>query len=331
MTSKRLPSFLLGLTFVISGVVKGIDPMGLAYKLEEYLNAFGFSSLSAFNANIAVAMCGIEITLGLFLLLGRWRRAVAIVVMLFMGVFTVVTYEIYVNPYLGITECGCFGDAIELSNGATFWKNVVLMILAILNIIIAFRYDKAVKAKCVKVSILVLVISFSLPTYSYIFLPPFDFLGYNIGDSVIGNNRLLLYDEDFNDVTSERIAKGKSVYIITARHELTTKNRDLIDRLMNKAIKEDRKVIAISSNIKLIDNINMVTPYYTDDLVVKSIVRRDAGLVLVEDGIIRGKWSIDTEFCIFSANLQKIKIWLWGVFYLTLGFSLYYKTKSDEE
>lgn len=152
MTSKCLPSIILGLTFVISGVVKGVDPMGLAYKLEEYLSAFGFSSLSAFNANIAVAMCGIEITLGLFLLLGRWRRAVAIVVMLFMGVFTVVTYEIYTNLYLGITECGCFGDAIELSNGATFWKNVVLMILAISNIIIAFRYDKAVKSKCVKVS-----------------------------------------------------------------------------------------------------------------------------------------------------------------------------------
>lgn len=114
---------VLGVTFVVSGVTKGVDPMGLAYKLEEYLNAFGLSSLDAFSVALSVGLCAVEIALGLLLLLGRWRKVVALAVALFMVPFSFITYEIYTNPYLGITECGCFGNAIELSNGATFWKN----------------------------------------------------------------------------------------------------------------------------------------------------------------------------------------------------------------
>lgn len=321
---KRLPSIILGLAFVISGVTKGVDPMGLVYKLEEYLNAFGFANLSAFSTLLSVILCGVEIALGLFLLLNRWRKAVSIGVTIFMVLFTVITYEIYTNPYLGITECGCFGDAIELSNGATFWKNIVLLLFAIINTIIAFSSNLPQKKKEVKSVVLALFVSFSLPLYSYYFLPPFDFLGYNIGDDM----NVTLYDADFNDVTSKELVTGKSSYIVTARRELTAKNLKQIELLTLKAQKEHRNIVAISSNIELIDNLKGVTPYFADDLAIKSMIRIDVGVLLVNDGVIKGKWSIDTILSSFNENFQRFKLWLWIGFYsflIVLMFRINYR------
>lgn len=161
---------------------------------------------------------------------------------------------------------------------------------------------------------MVLLISFSLPFFSYHLLPPFDFLEYNVGDEM----SFTLYDADFNDVTLKEISKGKSMYIITIRRELTTKNRDMIDRLTSKANKDDRDVIAISPNIKLIDDLDGMRLYFADDLAVKSMMRKDVGVILVEDGVIRGKWSLDTKFSRFNENFQGFKMWIWGGFYLLL-------------
>ena len=100
---------LLGVVFVVSGFVKAVDPVGLSYKIEEYLGMFQLSGWSGLSMLLSVLLCAAELTLGLLLLLRLWRKLTAVVVTLFILVFTVLTYSIYTDPYGGINECGCFG------------------------------------------------------------------------------------------------------------------------------------------------------------------------------------------------------------------------------
>ena len=124
------------------GFVKAVDPVGLSYKIEEYLRMFQLSGWSVFSVSFAVLLCAAEMTLGLLLLLRLWRRVTAVAVTSFMVGFTILTYWIYTDPYGGINECGCFGEAIHLSNGATFAKNMVLLVVAGFHLRNVFRQDK---------------------------------------------------------------------------------------------------------------------------------------------------------------------------------------------
>ncbi len=123
---------LLGVVFLFSGFVKAIDPLGTTYKIEDYLHAFGgfFTQLDVLAGGTAVALIAFEFLLGFCLLFNirtRLTSWLALLMMLFMTPLTL--YIAIENP---VSDCGCFGDAIVLSNWATFWKNIVLLTLVII-------------------------------------------------------------------------------------------------------------------------------------------------------------------------------------------------------
>lgn len=136
-----------GATFMFSGFVKGVDPAGTAMKIEEYFVGFGIDLLSpsspfgeefvstlALTAGIALAVT--EFVIGANLLFGIYRRTTAIAMFLFMLVMTPVTlYLAVADP---VHDCGCFGEAVVISNWATFYKNLVLLAVSIL----LMRYNK---------------------------------------------------------------------------------------------------------------------------------------------------------------------------------------------
>jgi uncharacterized membrane protein YphA (DoxX/SURF4 family) len=126
---------VLGLVFVFSGFVKVIDPLGLTYKIEDYLTAFGgfFSGFSFLALPLGVALPVLELVIGLNLLFKIKYRLTSILAMLFMLVMTPLT--LYIALYNPVTDCGCFGDALVISNWQTFAKNVVLIILAFILLI----------------------------------------------------------------------------------------------------------------------------------------------------------------------------------------------------
>lgn len=123
---------LLALTFLFSGFVKGADPMGMVFKLNAYLVHWGFSvsNGSLWLQGAVVAMATVEFMLGIYLLLGAHRRLTRVCVFLFMLAMTLFTAYIYAcNP---VPDCGCFGEALEISNQATFLKNLVLLAMSAL-------------------------------------------------------------------------------------------------------------------------------------------------------------------------------------------------------
>jgi len=121
---------ITGLVFVFSSIVKGIDPVGTDYRIVDYLDEYGWYFLTDYSFALAVLLISTEFVLGIALLLKLRIKLASIGILLMMMFFTVVTY--FDARYNLVPDCGCFGDAIKLTNWQTFYKNIVLIVFAII-------------------------------------------------------------------------------------------------------------------------------------------------------------------------------------------------------
>ena len=179
---------LLALVFIFSGFVKGVDPWGTAIKLEEYFQAFGLEFLSGGRYVFSVLLSTAEMWLGFCLLFRLGGRLTSRIVLWVMGFFTALTLVLALwNP---VSDCGCFGDAIKLTNWQTFYKNLVLLVLAVVTV----RADRPSQdAWCTPeppegtrivnfaLGFCFLLFSLGVGLYSLRHLPVFDFLPYKVG------------------------------------------------------------------------------------------------------------------------------------------------------
>ena len=121
----------VGLVFLFSSFVKGVDPMGTGYKIQEYMTAWSIGSLSfewalPLAPILSVTLVTIEFVIGVLLITNSLRVLNAWMLLMMMSFFLITTLiDAITNK---VTDCGCFGDAIKLTNWQTFWKNVVLMV-----------------------------------------------------------------------------------------------------------------------------------------------------------------------------------------------------------
>lgn len=186
---------LLGIVFIFSGFVKAVDPLGTVYKIEDYLKAFaGLPTVGSFFMDLlplatvaALVMIAFEFVLGCCLLTNTYTRITRWLVLAFMLVMTPLTlYLALTNP---VSDCGCFGDAIVLTNWQTFWKNVVLCLLLIPVLIVSKgntqRHDRrglSVYGMAVLIVALLLVGGFM--AYNLTHLPVIDFRPYKLGNNI---------------------------------------------------------------------------------------------------------------------------------------------------
>lgn len=128
-TLNVIARIFVGLVFVFSSFVKGIDPLGTAFKIEDYLTAWQFGSLSfewlePATPFLSMLLITLEFLVGVMLITGSFRRITAWMLAAMMLFFTCTTlYDAITNK---VDDCGCFGDAIKLTNWQTFWKNIIL-------------------------------------------------------------------------------------------------------------------------------------------------------------------------------------------------------------
>ena len=121
-----LCQLLVGGTFLFSGLVKAIDPVGTSLKLGEYLQHFGLVGMADLSAALAWVLALSEFALGLLFFFGQHRKMSLWLGLLIMLFFTPLT--LYLALYNPVDDCGCFGDAWVLTNWQTFAKNVVLLL-----------------------------------------------------------------------------------------------------------------------------------------------------------------------------------------------------------
>lgn len=169
-------------TFTFSGAVKLNDPLGTAYKLQDYAQAFGLKALmqGVTPVVLSVVLAMLEFSVGIYLLFGIRRRRTSILALAFMLAFTPLTlYLAVANP---VRDCGCFGDALVLTNWQTFWKNVVLLAAAILLVCKTRLMTRLITERHQwTVSLCTWAFSLIFAGMSLYGLPPIDFLPYRIG------------------------------------------------------------------------------------------------------------------------------------------------------
>ena len=122
--------WLLALVLMLSGFLKAVDPVGGVYKLQEYVYALSLPVMSDdLLLAAALAQAAAEFLLGLYLFVGVYRTLVPFAALFMMLLFTPFSLFLWLTDV--VSDCGCFGESIVMSNGATFVKNVVLLIFAV--------------------------------------------------------------------------------------------------------------------------------------------------------------------------------------------------------
>ena len=177
--------FVLAVVFIFSGFVKAIDPLGTQYKIQDYLDALGwagvFPEYIPFIASVLLGM--LEFCLGVYLFFGIRRIIAPRAVVAVMAVMTPLTFWLALdNP---VTDCGCFGDALILTNWETFGKNVVLLAMSL----VVLKYRKCVHPLATPrfswvIALYGFLYIFCMTIYCYRHLPVFDFRPYYVGADI---------------------------------------------------------------------------------------------------------------------------------------------------
>ena len=177
--------FVLAATFIFSGYVKAIDPLGTLYKLKDYAAAMSLNGLLPdwMLVGVAIALGALEFALGVFMLFAVRRHVVSRITLAFMAAMTVLTLWIFVaDP---VKDCGCFGDALKLTNGETLLKNIVLIACAALvawRPVDMARFISRSNQWIVRYYTVAYIVITSI--YCLYTLPIFDFRPYHVGMNI---------------------------------------------------------------------------------------------------------------------------------------------------
>ena len=177
--------FVLAVVFIFSGFVKAIDPLGTQYKIQDYLDAFGWTGVfPEFVPFVASALLGmLEFCLGVYLFFGIRRIIAPRAVVAMMAVMTPLTFWLaWDHP---VSDCGCFGDAVILTNWETFGKNVVLLAMSL--VVLKWR-RRLFPLATTRFDWLIALYGFlyilCMTVYCYRHLPVFDFRPYYVGANI---------------------------------------------------------------------------------------------------------------------------------------------------
>ena len=227
---------IVGLVFLFSSFSKGVDPLGTSYKIQEYMTAWTIGSFSfewalPMATFLSVAMITLEFLVGVLMLANCWRKFAAWLLLLMMSFFTVTTFiDALTNK---VTDCGCFGDMIKLTNWETFWKNVVLMVFTIVIFYCRSMFTKKrTFERGIFVTFLSIGIAISFQIYNIANEPIWDFRSWKIG------NRMMPEE------------KGEVVTYLTYKNKATGK----IDEFVSSKLMDYYKDTAWVNNWEFVDS-----------------------------------------------------------------------------
>lgn len=346
---------VVGLTFILSGLVKAIDPLGTQYKIQDYLAAIppSLSLPDMLTLLMSVSLSMVEFMLGAFMLTAISRRVTARLTLLFMVVMTAVTVWIYIaDP---VKDCGCFGDALTLTNLETLLKNIVLLALAAL---VAWRPTHIgrlmSRSNQMLLGQMLMVTPVALSFWCLYDLPLIDFRPYHIGadikagmeipegaeQPVFDTTFIMEKDGERREFTLDNYPDSTWTFVdsktVTVKegyvppiHDFSitaADGEDITDMVLGR---EGYTFLLISPDLDKADDQNFgdidqiyefcqdnSIPFYcltasteksqqhwqnitgaeypfcmTDATTLKTMIRSNPGLMLLEKGVVRGKWS----------------------------------------
>jgi len=345
---------LVGITFVFSGFVKLVDPIGSMYKFQEYFGAdvLNLTFLDPYALEFSIVLIIAELMLGVMLLVGYKSKFTTYSLLLLISVFLFLTW--YSAHYNKVTDCGCFGDAVKLSTWQTFYKNVILIFMILWLVIKHNQIKPLINAKIARnTSFISLAISVIIVVYVLNYLPIIDFRPYAIGKNitqgmsipknapkaiykdtwiyrvngieksytsaekpwnikgaVFVNRKTKIIQEaykppihdftmesDGKDITNKLMQEPKLLLIVMYNLNLTNKKGlKRMTELSDKAVKNGYKVFGMSASSKeqfekLKQKYNLkINLLFCDETTLKTMIRANPGVMLLNKGTIIGKW-----------------------------------------
>ena len=310
----NIARLLMAVTFILSGFVKAVDPLGTQYKIHDYLTAMGLARYvpDALTLTSSVVLSATEFILGICLLFAIRRRLVSKITLVLMTIMTLLTLWVAIaDP---VSDCGCFGDALVLTNWQTFWKNIVLLAAAIL----VQRYPLAmprligesnqwIVMNYSAVFILLIIAGRSLYT-----LPQFDFRPYHIGADLKSGWLKMMEGEDSpyseffiestddgEDITEQVLTTGGYTFLLVAPHleQADDSEFDVLNSIYEYSLDNKYPFYCLTASTR-----NGITRWQditgaeypfcnTDETTLKTIIRANPGLLLLKDGVVIRKWS----------------------------------------
>ena len=305
---------VLAVAFILSGFVKAVDPLGTQYKIHDYLGALGLASVvpDFLTLSVSVVQSSAEFFLGICLLFAIRRRLVSLIVMILMVVMTLLTLWLAIaNP---ISDCGCFGDALVLTNWQTFWKNVVLLAAAV----VVWRYpldmgriisrsNQWIVMNYSAFFILVIIAGRSLYT-----LPQFDFRPYHIGTNLREGWQRMIDGEDSpyaeffiedidegEDITEQVLNDEGYTFLLVSPHleQADDSQLDELNRIYEYSQDHGYPFYCLTASsqrgiTRWQDITGAEYPFcQTDETTLKTVIRSNPGLLLLKNGVIIRKWS----------------------------------------
>jgi len=186
---KHVSRIFIGIVFAFSGYVKAVDPLGFAYKLDDYLDAFGMPWLEPITLPLGVLACVLEFGIGILFLANVFIKYAAWIEMAFMAFFTPLTLYLALQEMIRghemVHDCGCFGDAWILTNWETFFKNLIILVPSIFLFVKRNSFSSAFSCKIdIAIATTVFLTGISISVYAYLHLPQHDFRPYKIGTNI---------------------------------------------------------------------------------------------------------------------------------------------------
>lgn len=277
---------MLGLTFVVSGVLKAVDIYGTELKLIEYANSTGLQFLAEYNMPLSVLLCAFEIFLGLWLMIFIYRKISLSLLVATTFLFTGTIIYLMINPEKNITDCGCFGEILPMGMSASLLKNIVILMLAIYllwstrNVQIKFNKKYMVGIfGCLFASLL-------LPIYTANNLSLYNPTGYGEGTDLRGNEDFVVLDDNFENVTDSLLSTSDEVYIFVLKQQPIQSDEFKMKDIWEKCNSRNAICFSLAHNeYKLPNGINQ---YYADVLMLKSLVRsKENGVIVLRNGIVK--------------------------------------------
>ncbi len=305
--------FIVAVTFLFSGFVKLVDPIGTAIKLKEYFSedVLNLEFLIPYALPLGIALILFEIMLGVLLFLGNLPKLTVWGTFGIMLVFLFLTwYSAYYNK---VTDCGCFGDAVKLSTWGTFYKNVVFMTLIII-LLLGLKYIKPIFPPTIGkwLSFLSFLTFLYITYHVLVHLPIIDFRPYAIGKNIPEGmeykdnsdeeppiHDFFLENKDGNNVT-EDVLKADNVLLFIS-HNLSQSDKDGVEitkKVLENAKKNGFTAYALTaSTLEEFAGLGLpLEMLFCDETTLKTMIRANPGFMTLNKGTVTGKWNwIDAE------------------------------------
>lgn len=302
----NLCRYLLAGVFIFSGLVKANEIIGTQYKIQEYLVVFGWSDAirSDIPLYVSVMLCVTEFMLGLYLFMGVCRKVISNATCLVLAFFTTITFWLAVDNSL--SDCGCFGEVITLSNWQTFVKNVVLLMLAVFVSIGQKHVKPLVQLRVVRLlTIWSLLGVVALITYGSRHLPLVDTSDFHVcadlHDIDLPMHNFYLYSTEADtDLTDSIVNVGNYTFLmVSPQLSLACDDDiDLINELYDYCKSHDYGFYAVTASADSdIETWKIQTgadyPFLgSDDNMLRTLVRANPGLVILKNGVIEEKFGV---------------------------------------